>query len=380
MKKIKYLMCLVVVMMFVSIMNVDAAGVSIKSIKLVDQTGNTTEVNEAVPNGLDIKFDLSFSDVGDTAKYEVVLNNPTDKEYEINTDKQFSKSNYISYSYELKDKTNRVKANSEVTVFITIKYENPVPTSSLVDGKYIESNTMGIDLLNENNPSTANNIIFIILIILGVIGFTFLNKFIKNKEYLIIIFTLLLVPVTVFALERLKLTVSTKITIEERYNVYYDIGSIVKKSDLNDTDYVYRDCNEIIKIEQENGTYEDFYECNTLYKKDSSSYRAGDLVEIKRIPSISLNVGRCYYSDDVYHCYKDAVNYDYFGICLKYKCYNDPEIQNANICDEESFNNMVFDPPIKKHWYGDYGYVNFEYPSKVTMPKGDFYIEHTSCK
>ena len=36
--------------------------------------------NEPSFSGLKINFDLSFSDVGDTAKYEVVLNNPTNNE------------------------------------------------------------------------------------------------------------------------------------------------------------------------------------------------------------------------------------------------------------------------------------------------------------
>ena len=123
MKKIKKILFIIVIMMFVSIINVDAAGVSIKNVKLVDKADSVTELSEAKVDGFNINFDLEFSKIGDSAKYELILNNPTNHEYEINTEKTFSGSNYISYSYELKDKTNRIKANSEVILYINIKYE-----------------------------------------------------------------------------------------------------------------------------------------------------------------------------------------------------------------------------------------------------------------
>ena len=115
-------------MLFISTLNVDAAGVSI--------------------NGLNINFDMAFSAENDSATYEVVLSNPTNKEYEVNTDKKFGPSNYISYTYELKDKTNRIKANSEVTLNIIIKYEHAVPVDKLVNGQYVESNDLGITLFS----------------------------------------------------------------------------------------------------------------------------------------------------------------------------------------------------------------------------------------
>ena len=60
MKKIKYLLLSFIVMLFVSIINVDAAGVSIKDIKLVDSKGNVSEVSEPKINGLNINFDLNI--------------------------------------------------------------------------------------------------------------------------------------------------------------------------------------------------------------------------------------------------------------------------------------------------------------------------------
>ena len=48
--------------------------------ELITSISSTTMLNNP---------DLAFGNIGDTATYEVVLNNPTNKEYEINTDKKF---------------------------------------------------------------------------------------------------------------------------------------------------------------------------------------------------------------------------------------------------------------------------------------------------
>ena len=382
MKKIKYLVCLVVIMMFVSIVNVDAAGVSIKSVKLVDKIGKATELSNPVPNGLDIKFDLSFVNVGDTVKYEVVLNNPTNKEYEIDTDKQFSNSNYISYSYELKDKTNRIKANSEVTLYVIIKYEKSVPAEKLVNGQYIENNDMGINLLNEENPSTANNIIYLILILLGVIGFTFLSKNIKNKEYLIIFVALLLVPVTVFALEKLKLTVSTKITIDvESYDVYYSIGNVIKANELDSADY-YDEC-EPLKIRYSDDSIEDYYICKYLYKKDTEKYPVGSIVNIKSVAvtdlmnSSNLHVYCSLDSDNIYICNENIINNtraDYYDFNCSINLENDNYGRKImNKCSEEEFLKMFNNP---YGWEDGYGYILGKIPGRFIMPSHDVFI-HT---
>ena len=346
MKILKKLLFVFVIMIFVSMVNVDALGVSIKSVKLVDHTGNAYEVSEAKPNGLNIKFDLSFSNVGDTAKYEVVLNNPTNKEYEIDTDKQFSGSNYISYSYELKDKTNRIKANSEVVLYITVKYENAVPADKLVDGRYVENNDMGINLLNEDNPDTFNNFLFIILMIVLMGVATLVFKYTKDKGLYIIVLSLMLVPITVFALEKLKLTVSTKITIEtEAYDVYYSIGGVIKADQLDTVDY-YEGCSPIKKRLEDN-SYEDYLKCSKLYKKDSNKHTVGSLVFIK-IDTISgiTTTGACSYdSSDNYVCPERAfynsqpTNYSYYcGVDLENNSYTSNFGDKLlNKCSEEEF-------------------------------------------
>ena len=388
MRKLKNLIFVFIVMMFVSIINVDAAGVSVKSVKLVDSNGSATELSDPVPNGLDIKFDLSFSNVGDTATYEVVLNNTTNKEYEINTDKQFSRSNYISYSYELKDKTNRVKAKSEVTLYITIKYENPVPTSSLLDGKYVENNTMGINLLNEDNPSTFNNALFIILMLFMLLMATLIFKYTKNKGLFIIMLSLLLVPITVFALEKLKLTVSTKITIEEKYNIYYNIGEIIKTNDLNNPDIIPIECINDTRILNDNGSYDEYSYCEMVIKKDNKSYLPGERVTINQ-PNIytRLDDSKCTEDsdNDIFICQSDALVQENHN-CLSISCgrvrtkkpINDRLVWE---CTQEEFNSLNFEQNgAIPEWENYYGTVNFRIPNSFTMPRHDVVLENGVCR
>ena len=90
MKKI-FNILLISILTVLFIPNVYAANsMEIESINLVDKSEKTTEISTPSVNGLKIGFDLSFSDVGDYAKYEVVVNNSTNKEYEIKDETTFS--------------------------------------------------------------------------------------------------------------------------------------------------------------------------------------------------------------------------------------------------------------------------------------------------
>ena len=140
MKKIKYLLLIILAIVFIP--NVNAKDdVSIESINLIDKSDKTTELSVPTKNGLKIGFDLSFGSLGDYAKYEVVIKNDSNKEYEINDETKFSSSNYIEYKYEFKEQTNRVKANSKATLYITVTYKNAVPNDKLTDGKLIIGNS-----------------------------------------------------------------------------------------------------------------------------------------------------------------------------------------------------------------------------------------------
>ena len=401
MNKIKNILIVIIMMMFVSIVDVDAAGVTIKSIKLIDHTGSATEISEPKVSGLNINFDLAFAALNDSATYEVVLNNPTNKEYEINTDKKFGPSNYISYTYELKDKTNRIKANSEVTLNIIIKYEHAVPPSELVNGQYVENNDLGITLLNEENPSTANNLILIAIILLISLGLTLIMKKSKRKNQLIVLIALLLVPVTVFALEKLTLTVTTKIIVGEMYDVYYQ-KTFVKESELNNGEYYYDNCDTTYRVEQEDGSYVNYKVCTYLFKKEPRKYVPGERVTVHSNDILEVkNLDDCVITDGLYGshkpsemirekrnngpsignmsftCVKNALQTFNFTE-FKYQClYNLDETPVSGTCSSNDMSVMNFKSIDFNNWdIPENQYIKFKSPNEFTMPKHDVFISN----
>ena len=290
--------------------------VSIESIKLEDKSEKTTELSSPTINGLKIGFDLSFCDVGDYAKYEVVVNNNTNKEYELNDETKFSSSNYIEYKYEFKEQTNRIKANSKVTLYITVTYKNFVPEDKLTDGKYIENNEMAITLSNEDNPNTFNNYIYLIIILLTVIVISLLIKNKKAKSISIIVIALLLVPTTIFALEKLKLDVSTKITIEKKYKVTFITEEHIKEN-------------------------------------DKTNYRLFEIIETKGLRdtvrttmSGSILPEKIFINDEEYKEYFVIKDEDYYGVgdSVNVKNYKIQRIDDLNSCTKEQSPNYSEQP------------------------------------
>ena len=383
MKKI-FNILLISILTVLFIPNVYAANsMEIESINLVDKSEKTTEISTPSVNGLKIGFDLSFSDVGDYAKYEVVVNNSTNKEYEIKDETTFSSSNYIEYKYEFKEKTNRVKANSKVTLYITVTYKNAVPADKLTDGKYIENNEMAISLSNQDNPKTFNNFIYLLLVLLSLIVITLVIKNKKVKSLSIIVIALLLVPTTIFALEKLKLDVATKITIEKKYKVTFIAYETVKKSEVDYETFMKKVSSEkmVSKVDQTadilNGMMvaetrlfingEEYI--NYPVVKEEMLYKAGATVNVKNYSIVVLsNKNNCPYADGIYTCQESdlvTINTDMGGYLARYNKSlvqpNDPQVMN--------FQNILYD-----EWNSSSPSVAFNTPSTFTMPEHDVVI------
>ena len=80
---------------------------------------------------------------------------------------------------------------------------------------------MGINLLNEDNPDTFSNILFLIIMISLLIIATLVFKYTKNKDFYIVVMSLLIIPISVFAIEKLSITIGTKILIAEGHTVKF---------------------------------------------------------------------------------------------------------------------------------------------------------------
>ena len=251
MKKLKVLLALLVIMLMPNVYA--AKDVTIESIELVDKSTAVTELSEPTVKGLNVSFDLSFSDLDDFAKYKIVLDNPTNEDYEVAKESEFKTSEYLKYTYEFDKDTNIVKKNSKLTMYINISYDKAVPSNKLTEGKYVEANEMAISLGNNSadkivNPKTGNSILLTVVVLAGVIALSVvLYKKTSNKKYLnVMLLGLVLIPIGTFALQKLQVNVSTKVTIEDKYSVYYKYRTYMKVStfdqEKNDYEIVYRDC------------------------------------------------------------------------------------------------------------------------------------------
>ena len=189
----KLFISLIIVLLGIMFLPVYAAeNVNVESIELDSKSDTAEIITDASYSGLSIKFDLKFKEVNDYIKYKIVINNPTNKDYELSEND--NNSNYIKYEYSYDDGNKIIEKNKKSIIYITIKYNKEV-TENLFDdeGNFIETNNLVISLGGEDitNPNTGNfNPIIYILI-------------------------LLLLPISIYAIEKLQIKIESKIKIEE---------------------------------------------------------------------------------------------------------------------------------------------------------------------
>ena len=228
MKKIIILFIMILTILFIP--NVYAENVSIESITLDSKSDSAEELNEAKYSNLKINFDIKFAHKDDYIKYKILINNPTDEYYEI-LDNNNNISEYITYEYSFDDNNRIIESNKKSILYITIKYNKEVPEDQLIQNRgYIENNSINLSLSGEINPETGRivikSLIFIILV-LGISLTIYCNR--RNKKIYIILLGILLIPITVYAIKKLDVSIESKISIEQP-TVFY-INDIMYRFD-----------------------------------------------------------------------------------------------------------------------------------------------------
>jgi len=240
MKYIKYLIFVTLLSLTLGIPSIYAEeNITIESIDLIEKSETTTEESAPTKEGLKIGVDLGFTDVGDYAKYKVVINNTTKKDYEIAKEKEFDANDYLVYTYDF-DGENTVKSNGKLTMYITITYQNEISTDALTDGTYISSNELSLSLENKSAidkvtgkvkevikvPITSKSVWLAIILIMVVVIIActlilILSKNPKTKKHVsMILIGLLIIPVVAYAAEKLSISVTTKVTIKPVLGCY----------------------------------------------------------------------------------------------------------------------------------------------------------------
>ena len=271
--------------MLLSTINVNASdNVKIKSIDLVDKSVNTTEVSNATFNGLEMNFDLKFMSVDDYAKYKVVVQNSENKDYKISIDSNFGNSKYIAYDYV---KADSLKANFDTEFYVIVSYKNEVNDSDYVNEKYNEKNSAVLKLSNDSdsvnvsNPITSNNIFIIIigLIILSCVLFILFRNNKNKKLNIFVLFSLLSIPLFVKAVDSLKITINSNVSIEKGYAVDYEYFGYIKASELENYDLSKANCRGSLyvgNVSEENR----YVYCSDVVYKTKKKFTSGSEIGI----------------------------------------------------------------------------------------------------
>ena len=213
----KLTIVLIAILTFLYIPNVYAEDVSIESVTMDSKSDTTTVINEATFSNLKINFDIKFQNKDDYIKYKVVINNNTNEDYIITNTKNNNESKYIKYEYSYDDNNKIVEKNKKTILYITIKYDKPVPEDLLLSGEpFTENNSIVISLGNEINPETGRIIfktLILIILILGIALTIYVNK-INKKTLGILLIGALIIPISVNALKQISISVDSKISIE----------------------------------------------------------------------------------------------------------------------------------------------------------------------
>ena len=190
--------------------------IKIENITLNSKSDYTEIIRDAEVDGLSVSFDVKFREVGDFAKYDIIINNSSDKDYEISAD--YGKNDYITYKYDFENNNNIVKKNSKKHLSITILYKTQVPPELVNDNNYEIKEKLFVYLNNENkiiNPETLSNYLFIILILLlFVLALIIYKKGLKRKMVIGLILLTMLLPLTIYAAEKLQISINNKIHIK----------------------------------------------------------------------------------------------------------------------------------------------------------------------
>ena len=232
MKIIKKIL-LILILFFLSTLTIYAENISIETITLDSKSPKTEILDEPTYEGLSIKFNLKFVEVGDFAKYKIVINNEDNEDYEIDIN-QNDVSNYIKYDYIFPNEDNIIPKNSKSTIYVTINYFNELEDYITYEtgNNYIENSNLVINLGNDiitnpvvktiedivKNPNTGDKMVLIIITLLIVISLLLVIKK-YNKQNYISILILLLIPVTIYAINKIKISVDSKILIEKKINM-----------------------------------------------------------------------------------------------------------------------------------------------------------------
>jgi len=352
--------------------------VEIKSVRLVKSSEGLV-AKDPTFKGLDINYDIAFRNVGDYAKYEVVIKNNTTEEYTVDNTNKFDKSSYIKYEF---DSFDSVKANETSTIYLTITYNSEIDPKDFKNGKYSESKSAVVELANVNgdkvNPNTSTNALIFVVFILALVAFIVAAALLRREKVRCygIVLLLLAVPMMVKAIEALKINLNVNVSVQRSYKVVYKtyLPAWYTEEEKNALDTKISHCSD---MEYYDNTGTRFYFCETDFiYEDPQKYYEGETVTVKRLSKDfnSCNGNWQIESDKVVCQGKvekvSLKNYEqgmYFN-------YNKNSIETNGFTYNDNDVNLFEFKSNHDHYvanWNDYGYFEVLWNTKFTMPNHD---------
>ena len=196
--------------------------ISISNIEIADISDNTIINEEPTISGLSFSMDVTFFEVNDFIKYKIEVENNSNDDLIISDDIKFNNNDYITYEYSI-DGDSIIKANSKKIMYVTATYKKEVVDSLFENDTYQNKENMQLNISNIiENPKTghSNLVLSIISMIMILFGIYMVVKYGKKDQIMVIIICLSLIPISVFAIEKIKLTISTNIIIEKNTETF----------------------------------------------------------------------------------------------------------------------------------------------------------------
>ena len=193
-------------------MNVVYASADVKIVDLeVSDKTSTIEVNSYSYEGLGIKTDIFFNQLGDYVKFKIKIKNNDNIDYIISDIKSNYSNEYTDIKYEYEDNSKEFKRNSEKIVYVTFKYTKEATDVTTLNGSQIVL-TIPLDLENpKTGPDKALYILFI-GIFLGAFVYRLTNRY-KGALMVLAFFGLLFVS-TLNAAQKLDIDLDINVTID----------------------------------------------------------------------------------------------------------------------------------------------------------------------
>ncbi len=190
--------------------------VKITEVELIEKDDSVEVIEEPTFEGLSIDFNLKFSRPNTSVSYKIKVKNESKKDYEINDGKKYTKGDFVSYSVEVLNNDNVLKAGETKEIELIVEYENAIPIEKFEGRVYNDSNKMAINLSNDEviNPYTSTLPVLLIVISFVALA-TLLITHSKKKSILFFLLALILIPLTIKALEKLSIDVNANVEIDQ---------------------------------------------------------------------------------------------------------------------------------------------------------------------